>query len=128
MRQELGVDVELAHAPRDQLGELAAEVEHDDRVRLLGRLGLDALRWSGVERLLEVRLDLGVVGGEHAVAGVRCLAVDRAAPIRRALLVGLRLLGQLWSVYRLRWLFGCASGASPSGIRRSPARGNGGAR
>ena len=44
---------------------------------LLGRLGLDSLRRSGVERLLEVRLDLGVVGGEDAVAGVRGLPVDR---------------------------------------------------
>ena len=30
VREELRVDVELAHAARDQLGELAAEVEHDD--------------------------------------------------------------------------------------------------
>ena len=81
MRQELGVDVELPHAPRDQLGELAAEVEHDDRVRLLGRLGLHPLRRSGVQRLLEVRLDLGVVGGEDAMAGVACRAVDRPPAI-----------------------------------------------
>src|SRR5207342_2368219 len=31
MGQELGVDVQLAHAPGDELGELAAEVEDDDR-------------------------------------------------------------------------------------------------
>ena len=34
VRQELGVDVELAHAARDELGELAPEVEDHDRVGL----------------------------------------------------------------------------------------------
>ena len=105
MRQELGVDVELPHTPRDQLGELAAEVEHHDRVRLLGRLGLDALRRSGVERLLEVRLDLGVVGGEDAMAGVGRLAVDRPSAIPCPIPV--KLLGLLRRVRR-----GLAQGVS----------------
>ena len=35
-----------------------------------------------VERLLEVRLDLGVVGGEDAVAGVGGLAMDGSAAIK----------------------------------------------
>ena len=89
--QELGVDVELAHAARDELRELAAEVEDDDAV---GRLRRDADRRPvvgaaigrrRVERDLEIRLDLGIVGGEDAVTGVRCLAVDgpatRAGPL-----------------------------------------------
>ena len=82
MRQQLGVDVQFAHATRDELGELPAEVEHGHRRGLLGCLGLDPLRRRRVERLLEVGLDLGVVGGEDAVAGVRGLAVDGATPLR----------------------------------------------
>jgi hypothetical protein len=97
VRQELGVDVQLAHAPRDELGELAAEVEHGDRVRLLGRLGLDALRRRSVERLLEVCLDLGVVGCEDAVASVRGLAMDRPSSLLGRLLVA---LGQYRSLPR----------------------------
>ena len=54
--QQLGVDVQLAHAAGDQLGELAAEVQHDDRVRrgavgpvVVGvRSGAGA--WSAVSR------------------------------------------------------------------------------
>ena len=81
MRKQLGVDVQLADASGDELGELAAEVEHRDRLRLLGRLGLDPLRRRCVEGLLEVRLDLGVVGSEDAVAGVGRLAVDRPSSL-----------------------------------------------
>ena len=81
MRQELGVDVQLSHAPGDELGELAAEVEHRHGVGLLGRLGLDPPRWRRVERLLEVGLDLRVVGREDSVAGVRRLSVDRSATL-----------------------------------------------
>ena len=81
MRQQLGVDVQLAHTASDELCELAAEVEDRDRLRLLGRLGLDPLRRWRVERLLEVRLDLGVVGREDAVAGVGGLAVDRPSSL-----------------------------------------------
>ena len=83
MRQQLGVDVQLPHAAGDQLGELAAEVEDDDGVRLLGRLGLDALRRRRVERLLEVGLDLGVVRGENPMARICRLAVDGPPPGRR---------------------------------------------
>ena len=36
VRQELAVDVELADAPGDELGELAAEVEDDDGLAILG--------------------------------------------------------------------------------------------
>ena len=74
--------MQLAHAAGDELGELAAEVEDRDRLRLLGRLGLDPLgRWR-VEGLLEVGLDFGVVGCEDAVAGVGRLAVDRPSSLR----------------------------------------------
>ena len=86
MRQELGVHVQLADAPRDELGELAAEVEHRDRLGLLGSLGLDPLRRRGVECLLEVGLDLGVVGGEYTVSGVGRLAVNRPPPLRDRML------------------------------------------
>jgi hypothetical protein len=73
--------MQLAHAARDQLGELAPEVQDDDRVGL----GWDiagALWGRRVERLLEVGLDLGVVRREDPVTGVRCLAVDGATPGR----------------------------------------------
>jgi hypothetical protein len=33
VRQQLGVDIELAHASGDQLGELAAEIEDDHGTR-----------------------------------------------------------------------------------------------
>jgi hypothetical protein len=93
MRQELRIHVQLAYATRDELGELAAEVEHRHGVRVLRSFGLDALRRWRVERLLEVCLDLGVVGGEDPVAGVRRLAVDRAPAI--GLDVGRRLVALL---------------------------------
>jgi len=79
VRQELAVDVQLAHAARDQLGELASEIEDDDGVRP-GRRLIGALRRWRVERLLEVRLDLGVVGGQDPMPGVGGLAVDGAPP------------------------------------------------
>ena len=88
----------LADPSRDQLCELAPEVQDGHGVRLLGRLGLDALRRRRVECLLEVRLDLGVVGSEDAVPGIRGLAVDGPSPVRRSLLVvglgGLVAIGQ----------------------------------
>ena len=79
--QQLGVDVELAHASRDQLGELAPEVEDRHGVGLFRGLGGDALRRRRVEGLLEVRLDLGVVWGEDAVPRIRGLAVDRPSAL-----------------------------------------------
>ncbi len=94
MRQELRVDVQLANTAGDQLGELAAEVEDDDRVRLDGSVAGGSLRSRRVERGLEIGLDLGVIGGEDAVAGVRGLAVD-----------GLAALG-----WRGRWLRWCRLG------------------
>ena len=39
VRDELRVDARLAHAPRDQLRVLAAEVEHEDGPLLVSRLG-----------------------------------------------------------------------------------------
>ena len=103
--QELGVDVQLAHATRDQLGELAAEVEDGDgRGPGRGRgdrrpvLGC-ARRRRRVERNLEIGLDLGVVGCEHPVAGVGRLTVDGlpALPgrLRRGPGCGLLLLGRV---------------------------------
>ena len=86
VRKELGIDVELAHSAGDQLGELAAEVEHDHGrssggSRTRGSI-VGGSVWSGrLERGLEVGLDLGVVGGEHAVAGIGRLAVDRLAAL-----------------------------------------------
>jgi hypothetical protein len=83
VREELGVHVQLTDATRNELGELAPEVEHHDGIGLLGRLGLDALRRGCMERLLEVGLDLGVVGGEDAVTGVGGLPVDGAPALLR---------------------------------------------
>ena len=79
--------MQLADAAGDQLGELAAEVEDDDRIGLadVGAVAVRSRRRGGrVERGLEIGLDLGVVGGEDAVAGVRGLAVDGLAALRRA--------------------------------------------
>ncbi len=98
MGKQLRVDVELADPPRDELGELAAEVEDDDGVGLrsarlaagdgaAGDIQAGASRRRGVERDLEVRLHLGVVGGEDTVPRVGELAVDRLAPPARGLLV-----------------------------------------
>ena len=85
--QELGVDVELTHPARDQLRELAAEVQHGDRSGGGGR-GRDrrailrcALGGGRVERDLEIGLDLCIVGGQHPVARVRGLAVDGLAAL-----------------------------------------------
>jgi len=84
--------VQLAHAAGDQLGELAAEVEDDDGVRLdrlwraggagTGAVQCRALGRRRVERHLEVGLDLGVVRRENAMAGVGRRAVDRGAALR----------------------------------------------
>ena len=78
--------MELADAARDQLGELAAEIEHgDEGMRLTCRVvARRPLRTRGMERGLEIRLHLGVVGSKDAVAGIRRLAVDRPAFTRHA--------------------------------------------
>ena len=95
-REQLRVDVELADAPGDQLRELAPEVEDDDRPpgrrRRPGRsIVRRAVRRGRVERGLEIGLDLGVVRGEDAVAGVGGLTVDGlAALLRRRVLVAQR--------------------------------------
>ena len=91
--QQLRVDVEFAHAPRDELGELAAEVEDDDGLAVVGIRGGRAIvrrtvRGGRLERGLEVGLDLGVVRGEDPMAGVGRLTVDGlAAPLRRGCLL-----------------------------------------
>jgi len=82
VREKLAVDVQLAHATGDQLRELAPEVQDDDRIGL-GRDLLRTLRRRRVKRLLEVRLDLGVVRGQDPMAGVRRLAMDGPPPRRR---------------------------------------------
>ena len=92
MGQQLGVDVQLAHAAGDELRELGAEVEDRDDARLRDdggdrRVAGGAVGGGGVERDLEVGLDLGVVGGQDPVAGVGRLAVDRLAPLASASLV-----------------------------------------
>jgi len=87
VRQQLAVDVELAHAPGDQLGELAAEVEDDDRLAVLrvGRVGRPVLRRPigrrGLQCGLEVGLDLRVVRGKDPMARVRGLTVDGLAAL-----------------------------------------------
>jgi len=84
--EELRVDVQLADAPRDQLGELAAEVEDDDRV---GFCGVPAIvrrsgRFGSMKGRLEIGLYLCVVRGQHAMTRVRCFAVDGLAPLAGA--------------------------------------------
>ena len=82
VRQELGIDVELANPSGDQLGELAPEIEDDHRTGgRRGGIAGRAVRRGGVERCLEICLDLGVIGGEDAVTGVRRLPVDGLATI-----------------------------------------------
>ena len=117
--QQLRVDVQLAHAACDELRELAAEVEHDDAV---GRLRRAVDRWAGrravafgrrrVEGDLEVRLDLGVVGREDAVAGVGRLAMDGLAARAGPAPVG-RLGG--WGPYLVERLCQCASSPAVAG-------------
>ena len=48
VREQLAVDIEFADAPRDQLGELAAEVQDDDRLAVVrvGGVGRSVLRRS----------------------------------------------------------------------------------
>jgi hypothetical protein len=100
VRQQLRVDVELADAAGDQLGELGSEIQHRDHAglglhrsdrRIRGR----AVRRRRVERDLQVGLDLGIVWREHAVAGIRRLAVHGLATVagrlRHRLLLILRL-------------------------------------
>src|SRR3954463_13207488 len=67
-----------ADAAGDQLGELAAEIEDDDGVRLapVGPVARSSDGRRRLERRLEIGLDLGVVGGEDAMTGVRRLSVD----------------------------------------------------
>jgi hypothetical protein len=79
--EQLAVDVELAHAARDQLRELAPEVEDDDRVGLGGNLR-GSLRGRRVQRLLQIGLDLRVIRGEDSMAGVRGLAMNGPPPSR----------------------------------------------
>ena len=85
VREQLRVDVELTDAPRDELGELAAEVEDDDRAGFCrgAALARCAVGCRRVERRLEIGLDLRVVRGEHAMPGVGRLAVDGLAPLFR---------------------------------------------
>jgi len=91
--QELGIDVELADPPGDELGELAAEVEHHDRVRLDRPVAARADRGRGIERHLEIGLDLGVVRCKDPMAGVGRLAVDGLAALGPAGWGGLRVGG-----------------------------------
>ena len=79
--QQFGVDVELAYAASDQLRELAAEVEDRDRSRGGRDLGRGAIRGRRVERGLEIRLDLRVIGGKDTMPGIRRLAVDGLAAL-----------------------------------------------
>lgn len=81
MGQQLGVDVQLSDAAGDELRELRAEVEDDDRVGSFRGLR-GARRRRSVQRLLEIGLDLDVVGGQDAMAGVGRLAVDGATALR----------------------------------------------
>ena len=86
--QELRVDVELADAAGDELGELAAEIEDRDgavRRPVSARWAVvgGALGGGRLEGGLEVCLDLGVVRSEDSVAGVGRLAVDGLPASRR---------------------------------------------
>ena len=95
MRQELRVDVEFPNSTRDELGELAAEVQHGHGVRLFRCLGRHAKGWRRVKCLLEVGLDFRIVRGEDAMARIGSLAMDGAAALSRDGLFGLdsRFLG-----------------------------------
>ncbi len=86
VREQLGVDVELAHSASDELGELAAEVEDDDGPGYRGRGATllvvgGAIGGWGLERGLEIGLDFRVVRGEDAMAGVGRVAVDGLAAV-----------------------------------------------
>ncbi len=106
--------MQLADASGDELGELAAEVEDHDRVGLgrarlptgdgsAGTIDLRALGRPGIQGDLQVRLDLGVVGGEDAVARVGSLPVDSGAALPGGLpaLIHAAPRGRRWLVVRL---------------------------
>ena len=89
VRYQLRVNVELTDSTRDQLRVLASEIEYDDGVGLGHGRGIRQ-RSIGRRRLeggLEIGLDLGVVGGEHTMAGIRRVAVNGLAPLRPSLLL-----------------------------------------
>ena len=117
MRQELRVDVELADAARDQLGELAAEVEDGDDPALRGRgpVARGAVRSGRVQRRLEIGLDLGVVRCKDTVAGVGGLTVDGLALARHA-------RSRLLAVPRPIAVSGSLPGAAPRGRGYAAAR------
>ena len=112
--------MELADAAGNELGQLAAEVEDDDRVGLgrarlpagngsPGTIDLRTLGRPGVEGDFEVGLDLGVVRGKHAVARVGGLPVDGRAALSgglavlvdRAARLGGTARGRPWLLVRL---------------------------
>jgi len=73
------------------LRRLAAEVEDDDAVDRLRVVARRSFRCPGVQRYLEISLDLRVIGREHTVAGVGGLAVDCLAASRSLDELSLRL-------------------------------------
>ena len=86
VREEFAVHVELAHASCDELGELAAEVEDDDGLAILGVGGgrsivRGTVGSGGIQRGLEVGLHLRVVRGEDPMARVGGFTVDGLAAL-----------------------------------------------
>ena len=77
----------------------------------------DAVGAGRVEGGLEIGLDLGVVRGEDAMAGVRGLAVDGLAALR-----GRRRVGALAGRRRRRWILSASvRQSSPSAARPAPS-------
>ena len=84
--QEFAVDIEFADPSRDELGELAAEVEDHDGLAILGVGGggtviRRSVRAGGLQRRFEVGLHLGIVRGQDAMAGVGRLTVNGLATL-----------------------------------------------
>ena len=108
MRKQLGVDVQLADPARDELCVLAAEVEDHHRVGLWLDRVRGPLGWWHVQRRFQVRLDLGVIWGQHAMTGVGELAVNRAPALlatRAPIVAGWLLVGRLAQSHRrCRWV------------------------
>ena len=97
MREQLRIDVQLADSARDELRVLAPEIEDQDGIGSGFDAVRKAVRCRDAERRLEIRLDLGIVGGEDAMTGIGRLAVDRAPALlgRRAPMMAVWLLGPL---------------------------------
>ena len=84
MWQQLGVDLALANAPRDQLRVLASEIEHEDLLmRGLGRSDFNRILDTGRERqrrIARLQRPPRAILGTHFLPGFGLGRDERAQP------------------------------------------------